>query len=48
MDLIEFVEDFERKLEKRATPKVGRNDLCPCGPGRSTKIVAERQSKNQE
>ena len=26
---------------RRSDPKIGRNDPCPCGSGRNTKIVME-------
>jgi len=44
---IDFVEESRKAKEPlppRALRKVGRNDPCPCGSGRSTKTVAVSKS----
>jgi SWIM/SEC-C metal-binding protein len=47
-DKTEDISDVERALVARqprqATPKVGRNDACPCGSGQKFKRCCERRA----
>ena len=35
------------KTVRREEPKVGRNDPCPCGSGKSTRSATERDSRTR-
>ena len=39
--------EAKQQTVRRDHPKVGRNDLCPCGSGKNTRTAAVKTNKNQ-